>query len=188
MLTRAVPQVAVDPAGLREFYVAWHDEPASDGDVDVFVAPVRWEGDHWAWEPAVRLETSSAPGSPGDDHADQFLPAIVVDGAGDVHVTLYDDRRFLQADGDEDARFDLLLARSRDQGATFETRRLPAPTPDRAWLDLPLTHPLYRGPLEYNGLAATLSPAGAGEVWASAAGTSTLDPGESSVLWILRVR
>lgn len=191
LVTKAVPQLAVDPAGLREFYVAWHDDPAGDGDVDVFVAGVSWEGDHWTWQPTIRLDTTVAPGDAGGaghDHADQFLPALTVDCAGDVHVTLYDDRRFVQHDTDENARFDLLLARSRDQGATFETRRLPAPFPDRVWLDLPLTHPFYRGPLEYNGIAWTLSPTGEREVWASAAGTSTLDPGESSVLWMLRVR
>jgi len=104
------PSIAAGPKGV--LYVAWAD--GRDGDADVWV---RRSGDSGAtWSPPVRVNGKR----PGDSTVQQ-LPRVAVAGDGRVDVLFLDRGR-----DPANVQSEAVLASSRDQGRSFERRRLSA--------------------------------------------------------------
>ena len=106
----------------------------------------------WSLGPRIRVSEGEAPGADWD----QFMPTMTVDGAGRIHVTYYDDRRYEQDDsfgcgGLFQAKYDVCYAHSEDGGATWHYQRLYAESPDNTWPALEMGERCM-DPHEYNGV------------------------------------
>jgi hypothetical protein len=103
-----IPAAAVDRSSgphRGRIYIVWPD--ARHGDPDILLT---WSDDRGnSWSEPVRVNDDSA-----GNGAEQFLPAVSVDGRGGVHVTFLDTR-----DDPANALYSQQLATSTDGGATF---------------------------------------------------------------------
>jgi hypothetical protein len=92
-----VPYLAVDPGNSDRLFIAYHDtatNDVNDRDVNVYVRAIVRDGA--IWELGNRVQVNN-----GDTlyESDQFMPELIVDAAGYIHILFYDDRRF--TDGPE---------------------------------------------------------------------------------------
>lgn len=200
--SRFMPVIAIDPTGVREFYVAYYAFAPEGplGNYDCWVRHVDWDSQNgnWVLGSQIRINTSDPPpppepGDPPDDHADQFLPALTVDCQGDVHVIYYNDRRFSQVDSTPNfTRFDVSYSVSHDSGQTWVKTTYAAPSGDSEWVDEQLMNSatVLDWAREYNDIAFACDSQGAVlSVWAAVTGTSVTDETAfKTVIWGFRVQ
>ncbi|MFG0253057.1 MAG: hypothetical protein ACF8NJ_09315 [Phycisphaerales bacterium JB038] len=176
-----IPQLAADPTDPNRLYLVYHDtDPEAPSDVNVYLTSLVYSGGQWTALPRVKVNND------GNAATDQFLPSIVVDDFGVIHVIFYDDRRYVQGDSAPDAKYDVWYARSVDGGTNFEDNielwglsGLPA-------LDETTASTNLRKPGEYIGI--TYFPP-LDQVWTSYGGTSLFDPSnEQTVIWSSKIQ
>lgn len=213
---RFVPQLAYVPASGSTpdtIYYVQHDVHVEAGvptaDLDVFCWVIeRVSGDQWRIADRVRVNQDAD--DPNNTDRDQFLPNVVSDKNGRVHVTYYDDRAYVQPDGPAadpndpnlSPRFDFYYAVSPDRGQHWFERRLAWPNdPSEPAVDLrysvdPNAAPDWVGfgyeLTDYTGIAIAdiTCPPQADDVWMAFTGTSStdVDPNnDKSVIWYSRV-
>ncbi len=189
---KTTPQLAVDPSDADRLYVVHHDvadeefDPnAADVDVDVFVTVLERTGPYcWCPSGRIRVNDDDDP----NQISDQFLPSIIVDDDGYIHVIFYDDRNYEQDDNAEEPRFDVYYAYSVDGGEHWTNEELEydpddpnAPRVPAVNLDAELD---LRGFElgEYIGITYYDSA-----VWTSYAGTWDEEEDEQSLIWSTRI-
>jgi len=189
-------QIAVDPTNIRRLYVAYHDEhPNQAGNSEVYVRTLDARGFDWFLGPEKLVYWPSEPssGCPEDEHTDQFLPMITVDGEGRVHVLYLDDGGICQDDSvGNTARFNVTYAVSCDGAQTFFNITLgPAPgSPNAAYVDFFWETDGWN-PREYNGFTFVEGLFGGTTVWATFGGMDQNDPdsgpppGNKSVIYAI---
>jgi len=183
---KRIPQLAADPTDPNTLYLVYHDvvsEGSSDSDI-FFRKLTRMTFNSWLAGPQIRVNDD-----PVLPESDQFMPSIVVDNQGRIHVVFFDDRRFDQDDTDSTAKFDAFYAWSEDGGQTWNNQRLfldPNDPQDPAALDLsvaPIGYPVR----EYIGITF-FEDVGGTHVMTAYHGT---DPNEQdsdkSVIWSSRI-
>lgn len=199
---RAHPRIAADPSDPNALHVVYADlvdtSDPNDGDVDVFY--VKLTRHYFLGEP---YWTASNPLRVNDDDAedhisDQFLPTIVVDSQGVIHVVFYDDRDFPDQDENtaSSVQFNVYYAYSTTGGATWAPNQVlyldPQADPaDDACLDLleDEADDLMFHLGEYIGIAVREMGNGEREVWTSYTGTmDENDPNDLEESIILATR
>jgi hypothetical protein len=150
---KLVPQLAVDPTDPDRLYVVYHDTAtAASSDVNVYLRVLtRSTGNWWTAGPGIQVNDDAT-----EYESDQFLPCVVVDEGGYIHVMYYDDKQYtdspegdLQPDETNRPKFDVFYAWSPSQGATWFHEELYGEDPPEAALDCVLR---YVDPHEYNGI------------------------------------
>ena len=177
--------MAVDPTDANRLYVVAHDtETATAGDIDVNIYLWKLTRDDpiglpnvWTVHPRVLVADDDDLGN----ETDQFMPAIVVDALGVVHVIFYSDRGLVQDDGaaTQQPQFDVWYAFSVNQGSSFPNQQELFSIPPSRAVDFaqPATNFALR---DYIGI-----PAGADRVLTSFMGRNALDTGNpnKSLIW-----
>ncbi len=175
------PQLAADPTDPNRLYLVYHDtDPEAPSDVNVYLTSLVYSGGQWTALPRVKVNND------GNAATDQFLPSIVVDDFGVIHIIFYDDRQYVQGDSAPDAQYDVWYARSVDGGANFEDNSelwglsgLPA-------LDETTASTSLRKPGEYIGITYFSA---LDQIWTSYGGTSLFDPSnEQTVIWSSKIQ
>ena len=190
-----VPYLAVDPRDEDRLFIAYHDtatDDANDRDVNVYLRTITKRGTIWELGDRVKVNN--------DDtlyESDQFMPELIVDAAGYVHVLFYDDRRFtdgpegdLQPDDNcPQPKFDAYYAYSPADNLNFqqpaERNRLlylsnPSDPNEPAAFDRTLAPAAT--PREYNGIAWY-----GDRIWTAYTGTWADDPANKTLIWSSRV-
>lgn len=115
--------LAVDPTDPDRLYLVYHDTDIAlgcaeqycnplDSDVNIYMQVItRVSGNLWRAGPRILVADDTQV-----QETDQFMPSVVVDDFGRIHVVFYDDRRFPQDDLDSQVRFDVWYAYSTDGG------------------------------------------------------------------------
>lgn len=181
-----VPQIACDPTDAHRLYMTWRDVAADDpDDVNVYLARFE-EGDNGLWSTVSLATIAPEAIAPDGTRADQYLPYLVVDARGRLHMLWYDNRPALGSAGFSFG-FDAWYAVSRDHGATFARFDLRASPAEPRPLDLSLLGTLVHygwSSREYSGLAL-YEDGDATHVCATYAGTSLASPKprHKTVIW-----
>lgn len=176
--------MAVDPTDANRLYVVAHDtETATAGDIDVNIYlqkltrddPIG-EPDYWTVHPRVLVADDDEPAN----ETDQFMPSIVVDALGKLHVVFYSDRGLPpQDDGaaTPQPKFNCWYAFSDSQGSSWTNQDLVAVPPSLA---VDFAQPATAFKLrDYIGIAA-----GADRVLTSFMGINALDTNPNkSLIW-----
>jgi hypothetical protein len=173
-------QIAVDPTNIRKVYIAYHDvATAVSSNANVYSRTITNAGG-WFLGPETLVNADPGPpvGCSGDDHTDQFLPAITVDTEGRVHILHYDDRAFCQDDSvGSAAQYNVTYGVSCDGGQVYSNTALQPGLPgNAAFLDFFLEPLGFGAPREYIGITFVERLAGGIDVWSSFTGTDVLDP------------
>jgi len=171
-----VPQLAVDPSNPDRLYIVYQDVLEGTTDVNVYIHALTRNHSYWELGPKVQVNNDET-----QYESDQFLPSVVVDGSGRLHVIFYDDRRFnVFSDQDDDCqnpKFDAYYASSTDQGATwqntilFENPNDPGGPTDPPALDCTVQRV---NPREYIAICWYGSES-VSEIWTAYTGASELD-------------
>ncbi|MFO0839566.1 MAG: hypothetical protein U1D55_13705 [Phycisphaerae bacterium] len=204
-LVSTIPRLAADPTDPQRLFLVYHapnvdlygdkecPPVSNDVNVDVYLRRLTVEGVIVTVGDPVRVNDPDPVGV--ESPADQFLPSILVDSSGRIHVTIYDDRDWpAQQDknlGNE--RFNVYYAFSDTGGANFAPNLKlfqvsglsDPPAGDRT-----LIPPGSEWELgEYQGLSLfTDTQTGAVTIWSSFSGSSVLDLNvDKSVIWASRV-
>jgi hypothetical protein len=181
-----------DPNDPDVLYLVYHDivdpndpNDPNDVDVDVFLVVLERTGSYcWCPSGRIRVNDDDDP----NQISDQFLPSIIVDDDGYIHVIFYDDRNYEQDDNAEEPRFDVYYAYSVDGGEHWTNEELEydpddpnAPRVPAVNLDAELD---LRGFElgEYIGITYYDSA-----VWTSYAGTWDEEEDEQSLIWSTRI-
>jgi hypothetical protein len=157
-----IGQLTADPGDPNRFYVAYHDVRVVDpNNVNVYLRKLTRRSQGWSLSQKYRVNRDGP-----NSNADQFLPALAVDGEGRVHVTFYDDRDYRdggaqdedQTDGTSQPKFDVyytIITFDQSGNPSFSECELEASDPNEPALDFTLeAFPptgLYR-PGEYMGI------------------------------------
>ncbi|MFN0138329.1 MAG: hypothetical protein ACKVS9_19675 [Phycisphaerae bacterium] len=190
---------AVDPTNADRLYLVYHDsvgdcdpvETPTDTDVNIYLrALTHVAGNAWSVGPQILVADD-------DDlvnETDQFMPQVVVDDRGHIHVIFYSDVNYpAQIDGSEPSRFDVWYAYSLDGGSNWQLSELceyagdpipcVGPNPDPA-IDSSLAFTDTDFLRDYIGIAA-----GADSVWTSFMGITDDDVGnpDKSVIYSTRI-
>lgn len=120
---------AVDPSNENKLYLVYHDTTGtciggptpSDPDVNIYIrALTRVEGVRWSVGPQILVADDEIV-----QETDQFMPQIVVDDRGHLHVIFYSDVNFpTQTDGSLPTKFDVWYAYSDDGGDNWLLQEL----------------------------------------------------------------
>ncbi|MFN0136891.1 MAG: hypothetical protein ACKVS9_12335 [Phycisphaerae bacterium] len=189
---------AVDPANEAKLYLVYHDTAGTcsddlqvdDGDVNIYMRVLTHvTGSRWSVGPQILVADDGLV-----EETDQFMPQVVVDGRGHIHVIFYSDVNYpIQEDGPSLARFDVWYAYSDDGGDNWLLQELceyageptpcVGPDPDPA-IDSALPHTDIDFLRDYTGIAV-----GENEVWTSFMGITdddTANP-DKSVIFSTRI-
>jgi hypothetical protein len=135
--------------------MTWRDVAEDDADdLNVYVARFE-EGADGRWSIVSLATIAPEAVSPDGVRADQYLPYLVVDSRGRLHVLWYDNRP-AHGDAGFSFGFDAWYAVSRDHGATFARFDLRTSPDQPRPLDLSLLGTLVHygwSSREYSGLA-----------------------------------
>jgi hypothetical protein len=132
--SKRVPYVAADPSNPNRLYIVYHDTASDDPndagyqDVNVYLQKLTKSGSDWILDSRQQINNDNTP-----FESDQFMPSVVVDDLGYIHVIFYDDRNYNEDSDQEDnqtdppPKFDVFYAWSEDEGENWTNRELHAP-------------------------------------------------------------
>lgn len=189
-----VPYLAVDPGDPDRLFIAYHDTATADPndrDVNVYVRQITRDGRIWELGDRIKVNNDTT-----DYESDQFMPELIVDAAGYVHILFYDDRRFTDGPGydlqpDDNCpqpKFDAYYAWAPVDNLDFEEagRNLllylnnPSDPNEPAAFDRTLAP--NANPREYNGIAWY-----GDRIWTAYTGTWADDPDNKTLIWSSRI-
>ena len=192
----SVPQLAVDPNNADRLFIAYHDTVSDDPnhpgfrDVDVYVRAIVRNETIWELGDPVKVSNHDT-----QYESDQFMPSIIVDAAGYVHLSFYDDWRFtdgpegdLQPDSNNTPKFDAYYAWAPVDNLNFQQpagRNLllywedPEDPDEPAAFDCTIQGIL---PREYNGIAWY-----GDRIWTAYTGSWADDEDNKTVIWTSRI-